>query len=159
MAKGQKQAEQTAKPLNTTESVDEQEVKQLNKTITGMQSFKSMIGGDAESIKNLRVSNFTETALAQSQMTIQQLQNEFREKQNDIEGMLDLGIENTQDVATNLKKIDTKVLFDKVYNAADQLAVVARKLKIRVEIHNRLFPENRVNGLTKEQLDFLAACV
>lgn len=124
-----------------------------------MQTFKNCIGASNESIMNVRVSNAEKNALAQSKIMIEKLKIDYANLQNEIENKLDLGMEHTTDLGAGLKNLNTESLFEDIYTKADKLAVIARQIKIRVSIHNVLFPDNKMTALTKEELDFLAGCV
>ena len=124
-----------------------------------MQTFKNCIGASNESIMNVRVSNAEKNALAQSKIMIEKLKIDYANLQNEIENKLDLGMEHTTDLGAGLKNLNTESLFEDIYTKADRLAVIARQIKIRVSIHNVLFPDNKMTALTKEELDFLAGCV
>lgn len=124
-----------------------------------MQTFKNCIGSSNESVMSIRVSNAEKSALAQSKIMIEKLKIDYAKIQNEIENKLDLGIEQTTDLCSSLKNLNTESLFTEIYDKADRLAVIARQIKIRVSIHNTLFPENKMTGLSKEELDFLAGCV
>lgn len=124
-----------------------------------MNTFKNCIGASNESVMSIRVNNAEKSALAQSKIMIEKLKIDYAKIQNEIENKLDLGMEQTTDLGSSLKNLNTESLFTEIYDKADRLAVIARQIKIRVSIHNTLFPENKMTGLSKEELDFLAGCV
>ena len=124
-----------------------------------MQTFKNCIGATNESVMSVRVNNAEKSALAQSKIMIEKLKIEYAKIQNEIENKLDLNMENTTDLGSNLKNLNTESLFTEIYDKADRLAIIARQIKIRVAIHNTLFPENKMTSLTKEELDFLENCI
>ena len=124
-----------------------------------MQTFKNCIGASNESLKNVRVNNAEKSALAQSKIMIEKLKIDYAKLQNEIENKLDLGSEQTSDLGSNLKNLNTESLFKEIYDKADKLAIIARQISIRVAIHNTLFPENKMTSLTKEELDFLENCI
>ena len=124
-----------------------------------MQSFESIIGGSAKQVKDIRVKNATRSIQTQSEMDVAKMVQDYRNMQNDLENSLDLGITNTTDVATNLKAIDPVKILNKVNTTAQSMAVLARKIKIAVKIHNTLFPNAKVIGLTDDELDFLKDCI
>lgn len=124
-----------------------------------MQTFKNCIGASNESVMNVRVSNAEKNALAQSKIMIEKLKIDYANLQNEIENKLDLGMEHTTDLGASLKNLNTENLFKDIYTKADNLAILARQIKIRVSIHNMLFPENKMTALTKDELDFLVGCV
>ena len=124
-----------------------------------MQSFESIIGGSAKEVKDIRVKNATRSIQTQSEMDVAKMVQDYRNMQNDLENSLDLGITNTTDVATNLKAINPVEILNKVNTTAQSMAVLARKIKIAVKIHNILFPTAKVTGLTDDELDFLKDCI
>ena len=124
-----------------------------------MQSFESIIGGSAKEVKDIRVKNATRSIQTQSEMNVAKMVQDYRNMQNDLENSLDLGITNTTDVATNLKAIDPVKILNKVNTTAQSMAVLARKIKIAVKIHNTLFPNAKVTGLKDDELDFLKDCI
>ena len=124
-----------------------------------MQTFKNCIGASNESVMNVRVSNAEKNALAQSKIMIEKLKMDYANLQNDIENQLDLGMEHTTDLGASLKNLNTEKLFSDIYSKADKLTVLARQIKVRIAIHNTLFPENKMADLTKEELDFLKGCI
>lgn len=124
-----------------------------------MQTFKNCIGASNESVMNVRVSNAEKNALAQSKIMIEKLKIDYANLQNEIENQLDLGMEHTTDLGASLKNLNTENLFKDIYSKADNLAILARQIKIRVSIHNMLFPDNKMTALTKDELDFLVGCV
>ena len=124
-----------------------------------MQSFESIIGGSAKEVKDIRVKNATRSIQTQSEMDVAKMVQDYRNMQNDLENSLDLGITNTTDVATNLKTIDPVKILNKVNTVAQSMAILARKIKIAVKIHNTLFPTAKVIGLTDDELDFLKDCI
>ena len=124
-----------------------------------MQTFKNCIGASNESVMNVRVSNAEKNALAQSKIMIEKLKMDYANLQNDIENQLDLGMEQTTDLGASLKNLNAEKLFSDIYSKADKLTVLARQIKVRIAIHNTLFPENKMADLTKEELDFLKGCI
>ena len=124
-----------------------------------MDTFKNCIGASNESVMNVRVNNAEKNALAQSKIMIEKLKMDYANIQNEIENKLDLGMEQTTDLGSSLKNLNTESLLKDIYAKADSLAVLARQIKIRVSIHNVLFPDNKMTALSKDELDFLANCL
>ena len=124
-----------------------------------MDTFKNCIGASNESVMNVRVNNAEKNALAQSKIIIEKLKMDYANIQNEIENKLDLGMEQTTDLGSSLKNLNAESLLKDIYAKADSLAVLARQIKIRVSIHNVLFPDNKMTALTKDELDFLANCL
>ena len=123
-----------------------------------MDTFKNCIGASNESVMNVRVNNAEKNALAQSKIMIEKLKMDYANIQNEIENKLDLGMEQTTDLGSSLKNLNAESLLKDIYAKADSLAVLARQIKIRVSIHNVLFPDNKMTALTKDELDFLVNC-
>ena len=124
-----------------------------------MDTFKNCIVASNESVMNVRVNNAEKNALAQSKIMIEKLKMDYANIQNEIENKLDLGMEQTTDLGSSLKNLNAESLLKDIYAKADSLAVLARQIKIRVSIHNVLFPDNKMTALTKDELDFLANCL
>ena len=124
-----------------------------------MQSFESIIGGSAKEVKDIRVKNATRSIQTQSEMDVAKMVQDYRNMQNDLEKSLDMGITNTTDVPTKQKAIKPVEILNKVNTTAQSMAVLARKIKIAVKIHNTLFPGANVTGLTDDELDFLKDCI
>jgi hypothetical protein len=124
-----------------------------------MQSLERIIGGSVESIKNIRVANATKAIQTESYMKLEKMKQNYRNLQNDLENALDLGITNTQDVATNVKNINAEELIEKVNNLAQEMLIAAREIKLAVKVHNTLFPSNPQSDLTIDEIDFLEGCL
>lgn len=124
-----------------------------------MQTFKNCIGASDKGVMSIRISNAEKNALAQSKIMIEGLKMDYANLQNDIENTLDLGMEQTTDLGVHLKNLNIKELFSDVYSKADKLMILARQIKMRVAIHNRLFPDNKMDDLTNCELDFLNGCI
>lgn len=124
-----------------------------------MKDFKSVIGGSAEDIKNIRVQNCVNSVSDESKMAIMNMRKNYRNMQVELENLLDLGMTNTMDVATNVKNINAPELVSKLHSLADDMLICARQLKLRIKIHNTLFPDAKEDALTETELDFLKGLV
>ena len=120
-----------------------------------MKDFKSIIGGDADAIKNVRIQNCIDSVSDESKLSIMNMRKEFRSLISERENLLDLGSTSTTDIATNVKNINAQDLIAKLNDNIDKLAVTARRLKLRIAQHNILFPDNKEKDLTDEELSFL----
>lgn len=120
-----------------------------------MKDFKSIIGGDADAIKNVRIQNCIDSVSDESKLSIMNMRKEFRSLMSERENLLDLGATSTTDIATNVKDINAQDLIAKLNDNIDKLAVTARRLKLRIAQHNILFPDNKEKELTDEELAFL----
>ena len=124
-----------------------------------MQTFKNCIGQSNRDVKNIRITNAEKNAIAQSKIMIEGLKMKYANLQNEIENGLDLGMEQTTDLGASLKKLDVESLFSDTYSKVDKLMILARQIKVRVSIHNKLFPDNKMDDLTDSELDFLEGCI
>lgn len=124
-----------------------------------MQSLEEIIGGSVKDIRNIRVANATKAIQTESYMNLEKLKQHYRSIQNDLENALDLGITNTQDVATNVKNINAVELIEKVSALSQEMLIAAREIKLAVQVHNTLFPSNPQNDLTEDEIDFLKGCL
>lgn len=120
-----------------------------------MKDLKTVIGGTNEEIRDIRVNNVAQTIMDESEMAIQKLKMEYRAKQNHIADVLDFAPTSTTDLASALKNVNAGTLINDVYNTAEVMATLARRIKIRVAIHNQLFPNDKLDALSVQELDFL----
>lgn len=120
-----------------------------------MKDFRSIIGGDAESVKNLRVQTCIDSVCDESKMEIMNMRKQFRNLQMQRENLLDLGATSTTDIATNVKNVNAQELISKLVKNLDDLAICARRLRLRIAQHNILFPDNKEKQLDREELDFM----
>lgn len=115
-----------------------------------MNSFKNIIGASADALRETRVKNVVRNTEAASRNRVETAKQTFRDMQSKLEDILDIGATNTQDIATHLKGFDANKFIDAVYPLAVEMAVKAREVGIMVTLHNRLFPENTVDGLDED---------
>ena len=121
-----------------------------------MKSFEKIIGANAADLRETRVKNTVRNAEAASRAMVEAQKQAFRDKQTKLADMLDLGATNTQDIATHLKGFDATKFVNELYPLAVQMAVDARTVTIMVNVHNSLFPEDKVTGLDKDDLVILS---
>lgn len=120
-----------------------------------MKDFKSIIGATPELLRENRVKNVVKNASFASRNVIETKLQEFRDLQSKIDAHLDLGITNSQDLASNLRDFDAKKWTEVLYEMIPELAVLAREILIDTSVHNNLFPDNKVNGLDEDDLSFI----
>lgn len=120
-----------------------------------MQDFSKIIGANASDLRETRVKNTVRNAEAASRQKVEGAKQEFRNLQMQMEDILDLGATNTQDIATHLKGFDAQKFVDTIYPLAVKMAVKAREVTIMVNLHNKLFPNNTVEALDKDDLSVL----
>lgn len=124
-----------------------------------MKDFKSIIGGDADSIKNVRIQNCIDSVSDESKLLIMNMRKEYRTLVTERENMLDLGATSTTDIATNVKNINAQELIAKLNDNLDKMAVTARRLRLRIAQHNMLFPDSKEKDLTEEELGILKGLI
>lgn len=121
-----------------------------------MKDFRSLIGADAETIKNVRVQTCIDSVCDESRMNIMEFRKKLRNLQMERENLLDLGPTSTTDIATNVKNINAVELIKNLNKNLDEIAVCARQLKLRIAQHNMLFPESKEKELSDKELDFVS---
>lgn len=120
-----------------------------------LRNFKDIIGASAEALRETRVKNKVRDTAYASKSKIESAKQNFRDLQSKIEDHMDLGITNTTDVASNLKNFEPTPWCDKLYEMTSDLALMAADLRIMVNVHNKLFPDEKVEGLSNDDLDFV----
>ena len=120
-----------------------------------LKNFKDIIGASAEALRETRVKNKVRDTAYASKSKIESVKQSFRDLQSKIEDHMDLGITSTTDIASNLKDFKPSNWCDELYQMINNLALMAAKLKIMVNVHNQLFPDEKVEGLSTDDLDFV----
>lgn len=120
-----------------------------------MKDFKSLIGASTKELRETRVKNVVRNTSAASKRKIEDDKQAFRDLQSKIENHMDLGITNTTDLASNLKDFDPSPWCNELYSMSRELALKAVDIKIKVNIHNKLFPDDKVEYLSDADLDFI----
>lgn len=121
-----------------------------------MKAFKTLIGASAEQLREIRVSNVVRNTASESANYIGDLKQQFRNLQSQIEDHMDLGATCTTDIASNLKNFNQKQWVETMYPMTFDLACLGRKVMIAVNVHNQLFPENKVDNLDADDLTFIS---
>lgn len=120
-----------------------------------MKEFDKIIGGTEKDIKEIRINNFKSNFVSASKTEIENLKMKFRQSQTRFENRLDFAPTNSTDLWSKLSTLNPELIVKDIYKEADELAILARQIKIRVKIHNELFPKDTVDSLTDTELDFL----
>lgn len=124
-----------------------------------MKAFATLLNSSTENIKKARVQNVVRTTAALSKQKIEQKLAELRSIENDIENMLDLCPDNAMDLNSSLKNFDPTQFVENLYDYALELNELQEKIKIATNIHNALFPDDPINGLTKYDEEFISDIV
>lgn len=123
-----------------------------------MKSFKEQLNGNSKQVRELRVQNFLKMASERSKSLIEVGENgkcAYRDLQNRLESLLDIMPDSSIDLSSKLSTIDVSKLVENINKTTSDMVNVARIIKRRVAVHNRLFPDDPVTGLTTEELDFI----
>lgn len=120
-----------------------------------LRNFKDIIGASAEALRETRVKNKVRDTAYASKSKIESSKQAFRDLQSKIEDHMDLGITSTTDIASNLKNFEPTPWCDQLYAMIGELALMAADLRIMVNVHNKLFPDEKVEGLSADDLEFV----
>ena len=123
-----------------------------------MKSFKEQLVGTPKEIRELRVQNFLKMVSEQSKSLIEVGENgkcEYRKLQNELESLLDIMPSSSIDLSSKLSNINVSELVDNINSTTNDMLRVARIIQRRVAVHNLLFPDDTVSGLSEDELDFI----
>lgn len=123
-----------------------------------MKPLKEQLSGNPKQIRELRVQNFVNMLCEQSRNLIEVGQNgkcEYRKLQMHLESIVDIAPHSSIDLASELAKTDVNKLMNDINEITQKMYDIARIIARRVAVHNRLFPDSPIDGLTKEELDFI----
>ena len=120
-----------------------------------MKSFKETIGGSAAQISEARVQRTVQNTAEYSSKYIDDLKHNFRDLQSKIEDHMDIAPTSTIDIASNLRNFNEKQWIDDFYPMIFQLAQLSINIRIAVNAHNKLFPDDTKTGLSKVDADFI----
>ena len=110
-------------------------------------------------INSKRIENFLKLLKAESKALIEcgvSGKNEFRKHQMNLESLLDVSPTSTIDLSSKLSSIDVVELMKKINAESAKMLECAQVTERRVALHNALFPDDKEEFLTKDELDFLA---
>lgn len=120
-----------------------------------MKAFSQILGATSEQLREIRVANVVRNTASESSNYIGNMKQDFRNLQSQIEDHMDLGATCTTDIASNLKNFNQKEWVEKMYPMCMQLATMAMKIRIAVNVHNQLFPTKPETGLDATDLNFI----
>lgn len=120
-----------------------------------MKAFSQILGATSEQLREIRVANVVRNTASESSNYIGNMKQDFRNLQSQIEDHMDLGATCTTDIASNLKNFNQKEWVEKMYPMCIQLATMAMKIRIAVNVHNQLFPTKPETGLDTTDLNFI----
>lgn len=123
-----------------------------------MKSLKEQLVGNSREIKETRVNNFINILRDQSENMINNLSGskmEYRKLQMKLESLVDIAPTNAMDLGSKLSSIDTAKLMNDINDVVCDMYNTAIVIERRVALHNRLFPDYKITGLSDDELDFL----
>ena len=119
-----------------------------------MKSFEQLIGQTGEKALETRVKNVIRNTSAASRTAVENLKQQFRDLQSKLYDHMDLGVKDTTSLVVEMKNPSEWVVT--LNNSILDMYVLAKKIKIAVNIHNQLFPNNQVEGLDEDDLEFIS---
>ena len=118
-----------------------------------MKSFEQLIGQTGEKALETRVKNVIRNTSAASRTSVENLKQQFRDLQSKLYDHMDLGVKDTTSLVVEMKNPSEWV--DTLNKSILDMYVLAKKIKIAVNVHNQLFPTNQVEGLDEDDLEFI----
>lgn len=116
-----------------------------------MNSLQSYIGTSAEGLLANRLANITEDLQAESRNIVEELKKRYRRYNTTLNGLLDLGITNSTDLQPNLEKVANPAEWaNSIHDTVIEATLLEQHINVSVAVHNSLFPENKVEGLSKQ---------
>jgi hypothetical protein len=113
-----------------------------------LKSFKNLISVNEEDTKDLRIERANLDAAAFSSTHIEKLKQDFRKTLSEFEELLDLGDDNTTDIAKKIKSFNAETWCSSLYKTATLIVNKALAIQICVKLHNKLFPDEIKTTLT-----------
>lgn len=104
-----------------------------------MQQLKKQLNLSAEDLREVRVSNFCETAQSNALSQILSLQNEIRNLISRRESLLDLNDDSTTTIANKLRGVDSEELMQSVFDLGFSIREKERRLSAMKEDYEILF--------------------
>ena len=123
-----------------------------------MISLKEQLGSERKQINSKRIGNFVKLLKAESKRLIETGTNgkgDFRKHQMTLESLLDVSPTSTTDLSSKLSSINVEELMSKINTTASKMLECATIIERRVALHNALFPDDKEEPLSKDELDFL----
>lgn len=124
-----------------------------------MISLKEQLDLEGKQINSKRIDNFAKLLKAESKKLIETGTNgksDFRKYQMKLESLLDVSPTSTTDLSSKLSSIDVEKLMLDINRTASQMFECASIIERRVALHNSLFPDDKEESLSEEELDFLS---
>lgn len=124
-----------------------------------MISLKEQLDLEGKQINSKRIKNFVRLLKAESKRFIETEEDgksDFRKYQMRLESLLDVSPTSTTDLSSKLSSIDVGRLMENINETAESMFRSALIIERRVALHNALFPDDKEEFLSEEELDFLS---
>ena len=118
-----------------------------------MKTFEQMIGMTGTEALNARVKNVMRNTSAASRAKVEAVKQEFRDLQSRLFDHTDLAVKDQNSLSVELK--DPSKWTDELYQIIMDMTLKAAEVRIIVNTHNKLFPDNSVEGLDSEDLELI----
>lgn len=102
-----------------------------------------------------KVNNTEMSNSVQSKEVIEKLKMAYANLRDNIENTTKFNIGMIFGVCPSLADIDTESIMSKM----EMLVDLANKIAVRVDVHNRVFPYDKVDGLSESEIDFIRRCI
>ena len=119
-----------------------------------MKTFEQIVGVTGEQALEARAKNVVKNVSAASRAKVETLKQEFRDLQSSMFDHMDIAVRETTSLKIEMKDSPSDWC-DKLYNMALKMRTTSEKIKIAVNVHNKLFPNNPVEGLDAEDLELI----
>lgn len=123
-----------------------------------MISLKEQLDLGRKQINSKRIENFLKLLKAESKRFIETGTNgkgDFRKYQMTLESLLDVSPTSTTDLSSKLSSINVIELMANINTTASKMLECALIIERRVALHNALFPDDKEECLSEDELDFL----
>lgn len=121
-----------------------------------MNNFSKLLNASDEQIKQARVLNVVRTTASISKQKVESKLTELRELENQIESLMDLCPDSSIDLNSNLKRFNPTEFVDDLYEYAIEIFELYQRVNVGIKIHNSLFPDDKIDGLSKYDQEFIS---
>ena len=102
-----------------------------------------------------KVNNTEMSDSVRSKGEIEKLKMAYANLRDNIENTTNFNMGLIFGVCPSLVDVDTESIMSKMERSVD----LANKIAVRVDVHNRVFPYDKVDGLSESEIDFIRRCI
>ena len=102
-----------------------------------------------------KVNNTEMSDSVRSKGEIEKLKMAYANLRDNIENTTNFNMGLIFGVCPSLVDVDTESIISKM----ERLVDLANKIAVRVDVHNRVFPYDKVDGLSESEIDFIRRCI